>query len=94
MGRIDLRINKEGLEHNIAKAKENKIIIPTIEEMEHPEKIPEKIRENQRQFREFYREMGFSLVSEDAQGNTRWKLDLAGYEPKNEVIAIERRESV
>ena len=44
--------------------------------------------------REFYREMGFSLVSEDAQGNTRWKLDLAGYEPKNEVIAIERRESV
>lgn len=44
--------------------------------------------------REFYREMGFSLVSEDAQGNTRWELELAGYEPKNEVIAIERRESV
>ena len=26
---IDLRINKEGLKHNIQKAKENHIIIPT-----------------------------------------------------------------
>ena len=26
---IDLRINKEGLAHNIQKAKENNIIIPT-----------------------------------------------------------------
>ena len=42
---IDLTINKTGLEHNIAKAKENNIIIPTIAQMEHPETIPEKIQE-------------------------------------------------
>ena len=45
MGAIDLTINKEGLEHNIAKAKENKILIPTIAQMQHPETIPEKVRE-------------------------------------------------
>ena len=28
---IDLSINKVGLEHNIQKAKENNVIIPTIE---------------------------------------------------------------
>ena len=42
---IDLSINKEGLEHNLKKAKENHIIIPTIAQMEHPETIPEKIQE-------------------------------------------------
>lgn len=42
---IDLTINKTGLEHNLAKAKENNIIIPTIAQMEHPETIPEKIQE-------------------------------------------------
>ena len=30
MGKIDLSINKEGLAHNIKKAKENGIIIPTL----------------------------------------------------------------
>ena len=30
MSKIDLTINKEGLLHNIQKAKENNIIIPTI----------------------------------------------------------------
>ena len=45
MGKIDLTINKEGLAHNIKKAKENGIIIPTIAEMQHPETIPEKIQE-------------------------------------------------
>ena len=33
MGKIDLTINKAGLEHNIQKAKENNIIIPTIAQM-------------------------------------------------------------
>ena len=42
MGKIDLSINKVGLEHNIQKAKENNVIIPTIAEMQHPETIPEK----------------------------------------------------
>ena len=42
---IDLSINKQGLEHNIKKAKENGIIIPTIAQMQHPETIPEKVRE-------------------------------------------------
>ena len=34
---IDLTINKTGLEHNLRKAKENRIIIPTIAQMQHPE---------------------------------------------------------
>ena len=42
---IDLTINKTGLEHNLRKAKENRIIIPTIAQMRHPETIPEKIQE-------------------------------------------------
>ena len=42
---IDLSINKEGLAHNLKKAKENQIIIPTIAQMEHPETSPEKIQE-------------------------------------------------
>ena len=42
---IDLSINKVGLEHNLQKAKENHIVIPTIAQMQHPETIPEKIQE-------------------------------------------------
>ena len=41
---IDLSIVKEGLEHNIQKAKENNIIIPTIAQMQNPDLIPEKIK--------------------------------------------------
>mgnify|MGYP000862672263 FL=1 len=41
---IDLSINKVGLEHNIQKAKENNIIIPTIAQMQNPDLIPEKIK--------------------------------------------------
>ena len=44
MGKIDLTINKTGLQHNIEKAKENNVIIPTIAQMQHPETIPEKIQ--------------------------------------------------
>ena len=40
---IDLTINKAGLEHNIQKAKENNVIIPTFAQMQNPELIPEKI---------------------------------------------------
>ena len=42
---IDLSINKKGLEHNVEKARENNIIIPTFAEMEHPETIPGKIQD-------------------------------------------------
>ena len=45
MSKIDLTINKEGLLHNIQKAKENNIIIPTIAQMQNPALIPEKIKE-------------------------------------------------
>ena len=41
---IDLSINKVGLEHNIQKAKENNVIIPTIAQMQNPDLIPEKIK--------------------------------------------------
>ena len=41
---IDLRINKEGLAHNLQKAKENNIIIPTFAQMQNPDLIPEKIK--------------------------------------------------
>ncbi len=40
--------------------------------------------------REFYAEQGFTKVSEDAEGNTEWELDLSGgYENQNSVIEIE-----
>ena len=42
---IDLSINKEGLAHNIQKAKENNIIIPTIAQMQNPDLVPDKIKE-------------------------------------------------
>ena len=42
---IDLSINREGLDHNIKKARENNVIIPTISQMQNPETIPGKIRD-------------------------------------------------
>ena len=42
---IDLTINKENLERNIKKARENKIVIPTYEQMKDPDKIPDKIKD-------------------------------------------------
>ena len=45
MSKIDLTIHKEGLQHNIDKARENNIIIPTFAQMQGPEAIPEKIQE-------------------------------------------------
>ena len=44
MGKIDLTINKEGLAHNIQKARENNVIVPTFAQMQHPETIPGKIQ--------------------------------------------------
>ena len=41
---IDLTINKEGLAHNIQKAKENNIIIPTFAQMQNPELVPDAIK--------------------------------------------------
>ena len=37
---IDLSINKVGLQHNLEKARENKIVIPTIAQMQDPSLIP------------------------------------------------------
>ncbi len=45
---IDLTINKENLERNIKKARENNIVIPTYEQMKHPEQIPDKIKDKLR----------------------------------------------
>ena len=42
---IDLTMHKEGLAHNIRKARENNVIIPTFDQMQHPEHIPAKIKE-------------------------------------------------
>ncbi|MCL2578461.1 MAG: pyridoxal-5-phosphate-dependent protein subunit beta [Oscillospiraceae bacterium] len=42
---IDLSINKETLKRNIAKAKENGVIVPTFKQMRDPDKhVPEKIK--------------------------------------------------
>jgi len=40
---IDLTINKQALENNIRKAKENNVIIPTLKQMYDPGQIPEKV---------------------------------------------------
>ena len=40
---IDLRVNAQGRAHNIQRAKEQKIIIPTISQMKDPRTIPDKI---------------------------------------------------
>ena len=45
MSKIDLSINKEGLSHNLKKAKENNIIIPTIAQMQNPDLIPQAIKD-------------------------------------------------
>ena len=42
---ISFEIRKEGLAHNIAKAKELGIIVPTIAQMQHPETIPQVIKD-------------------------------------------------
>ncbi len=41
---IDLTIQKEGLQHNIETAKEHNIILPTIDQLVHPETVPEKVQ--------------------------------------------------
>ena len=45
MSKIDLSINKEGLSHNLKKARENNIIIPTIAQMQNPDLIPQAIKD-------------------------------------------------
>jgi cysteine synthase A len=42
---IDLTIDKKGLAHNIKKARENHIVVPTIAQMQHPETIPGKVQD-------------------------------------------------
>ncbi len=42
---IDLSINKEGLEHNIKRAKEQGIIIPTFEQLKDASKVPGEIKD-------------------------------------------------
>ncbi len=37
---------------------------------------------------ELFGTFGFTKLSEDADGNTAWKLNIADYQPKNEVIAV------
>jgi cysteine synthase A len=41
---IDLTINETGLAHNIKKARENGVIIPTIAQMKNPETVPEAVK--------------------------------------------------
>lgn len=42
---IDLTINEEQLKNTIERAREKNIIIPTFEQMKHPDKIPDEIKE-------------------------------------------------
>lgn len=42
---IDLTMNREKLERTIKRARDNKIVIPTLAQMRNPELIPEKIRQ-------------------------------------------------
>lgn len=42
---IDLHIVEEGLQHNIEKARENNVILPTFKQMQNPELIPDSIKE-------------------------------------------------
>lgn len=42
--------------------------------------------------RELYGSFGFTKIAEDEAGNTRWALDVAGYAPKNHVIAVRGNE--
>ena len=41
---IDLTVNREGLRRNIEAARANRILIPTYQQMKHPETIPEAIQ--------------------------------------------------
>lgn len=49
MSKIDLTLRPDGLAHNIAKARELGIVIPTIAQMRNPETIPESIRHRLKQ---------------------------------------------
>lgn len=40
--------------------------------------------------KEFYAEMGFARVDEDAEGNTTWELDVESYTPRHPHMKIER----
>ena len=42
---IDLTIHRQGLEHNLKKARENNILIPTIAQMQNPDLIPGKVKD-------------------------------------------------
>ena len=41
---IDLTIHRQALDRNIQKARESGVVIPTFENMKHPETVPEPIR--------------------------------------------------
>ncbi|MDE6934168.1 MAG: pyridoxal-5-phosphate-dependent protein subunit beta, partial [Oscillospiraceae bacterium] len=45
MSKIDLSIHKDILAKNVEKARENNVIIPTIAQMQNPERIPGAIQE-------------------------------------------------
>ena len=40
--------------------------------------------------RDFYAQFGFAKTAEDAEGNTEWRLEVSGYEPKHPHMKIER----
>ena len=40
--------------------------------------------------RDFYAQFGFSKTAEDAEGNTEWRLEVSGYEPKHPHMKIAR----
>ena len=46
---IDLTLHQEALEHNIQKARENQVVIPTYQQMKHPETVPGKVQDRLRQ---------------------------------------------
>lgn len=41
---IDLTINRENLDRNIQKARESRVVIPTFQQMKHPETAPEAVK--------------------------------------------------
>lgn len=42
--------------------------------------------------RGLYESFGFQKISEDEQGNTVWRMEISGYEPKNHVISVSGNE--
>ena len=40
--------------------------------------------------RDFYAQFGFAKTAEDAEGNTEWRLEVSGYEPKHPHMKIKR----